>query len=212
MRTETKFKWAVGVAIVMAIGLIVQGVLLWQTRSEQTVAGLDPDPAVNSIEQKILKQLDDEEPQSQFLDPWGGSLFGSDPFAQMDKQMQQMRQQMNSLFSGATLPGNAVTFSLQSPDIELEETADDFRVVINVPENSEIELNTDVEDQEVTVSGKVSAQMDRSGNGFNGQFISSSQFSRRFDLPGEVDELGVRTENSDNGLVVVIPKKTHKSA
>lgn len=55
--------------------------------------------------------------------------------------------------------------------------------------------------------GKVTAELsNRSGNA-SSQMLSSSQFSRRFDLPGAVDELGVLTVQDEKGLVVVIPKK-----
>lgn len=219
MRNKTKYRLTLAIAVVLALGLVAQGVLLWQTR--QQVAALDSsNPAaqqsqesenLSDVEQRLLSRLDEQDKQrsQQFSqDPFFGPLgsFGpafADPFAQFES----MRQRMNSLMGNSFSGGSSFTFSSATPDIELEETDDDYRLLIKVPEEQEIALQTDVEDNEVTVSGKISAQSDRSGQGFSGQFISSSQFTRRFDLPGAVDDLKMRTEQNKDGLLIILPKK-----
>jgi len=192
---------------------------LWQTR--QQVAALDPayeqveqDKELSDIEQRLLARLDEQEARRQqsMVGPGNSSLFGGDPFAEFERMRQRMNQTMNafmggSSFAGSAFAGPSMSFGFSSPDIELEETRDDFRLLIRVPEEHEIALQTDIEDREVTVSGKISSKADRGGNGYTGQFVSSSQFTRRFDLPGEVDDLKMYTEQNEEGMVIVLPKK-----
>lgn len=217
MGSENKFRWAIGLSILLAIALVIQGVLLWQTR--QQMAALDPglemrEPAseqeLTPLEEKILARLEAKDPQPRSspgqLSPganslFGGSLFSSDPFASFD----QMRQRMDALMSGMG-PASGMSLSLRSPDFQLQETEDDYRLLIKVPEQHEIDLQTEVEDREVIVRGSISSNRSQTGNGLSSQFISSSQFNRRFDLPRDVNEVGVYTEQSNEGLVLVMPK------
>jgi len=222
MRTESKYKWSIAIAAVLAIGLVAQGVLLWQTR--QQVAALDPgyeqaaqereDEELSDIEQRLLSRLDEQEARRQqsVADPWNGGFFGGDPFAEFERMRQRMNQTMNAFMGGSAIAGSSLaspsmSFGFSSPEIELKETQEDYRLLIRVPEEHEIALQTDVDDRRVTLSGKISASADRGGNGFTGQFVSSSQFTRRFDLPGEVDDLKMYTEQSEQGMVIVLPKQ-----
>ena len=214
MRTESKYRWSLIIAVVLAFGLVAQGVLLWQTR--QQVAALDPGAQseqteeLSDIEKRLLARLDEQDRQrsQQFsTDPFFGPAFG-DPFAEFDRMRQRMQQTMNSFMGGSAFSGGSgITFSTGTPEIQLEETDKDFRVLIKVPEEQELALQTELENNELTVSGKITSQADRGGNGFSGQFISSSQFTRRFNLPGEVDDLKMHTEQNDEGLLIILPKR-----
>lgn len=222
MGSENKFRWAIALSVLLAIALVIQGVLLWQTR--QQVAALDPglelreqasEQELTPLEEKILARLEAKDPQPRRspgqLSPganslFDGSLFSSDPFASFE----QMRQRMDSLMAGMG-PSSGMSFSLQSPDFQLEETEDDYRLLIKVPEQHEIDLQTEVEDREVIVRGSISSNRSQTGNGLSSQFVSSSQFNRRFDLPGDVNEVGVYTEQSNEGLVLVMPKAKNQS-
>lgn len=209
MRSENKFRWAIALSVLLAIALVVQGVLLWQTR--QQVAALDPAwsqreiaQELTPLEEKILARLEAKDPQPTVTRrPLTGnsSLFGTDPFASFDA----MRQRMDNLMAGLG-SGNRMSFTMQSPDFQLQETEDDYRLLIKVPEQHEIDLQTEVEDREVIVRGSISSNRSQTGNGLSSQFVSSSQFNRRFDLPGDVNEVGVYTEQSNKGLVLVMPK------
>lgn len=219
MRTERKYQWSIAIAFVLAFGLVVQGVMLWQTR--QQVAALDPDyeqveqdKELSDIEKRLLARLDEQEARRQqnLAIPGNSSFFGGDPFAEFERMRQRMNQTMNAFMGGSssfgsTFAGPSMSFGFSSPEIELEETEEDYRLLIRVPEEHEIALQTEVDDREVTVSGEVSSKASRGGSGFSGQFVSSSQFTRRFDLPGEVDDLKMYTEQSKEGMVIVLPKK-----
>jgi|GEM_PF-1510970 len=231
MRTKSKYKWALGIAVVLTCGLIAQGLLLWQTR--QQLAELDPsvsapslfptitlsssadksDDELSDIEKRLLARLDEKDQQRSLVDPWGGSMLASDPFAEFERMRQRMNQSINSLMGGFSPAGPAMSFGFgssgfSSPEIELEETHDDYRLLIRVPEQHAISLQTEVEDREITISGRVSAQSGDSGRGYSSQFVSSSQFTRRFDLPGDVDDIKMYTEQTDEGMMIVLPKAT----
>lgn len=227
MRFNKPLVWTLGG--LLTLGLAVQSILLWQTRAELAELRGDQADVPESIEERLLARLDQQQsPRS--LAMGGNSAFGnspanspfsllgglssdpflSDPFARME----QMRQQMNSVF-GNSIAGvggiggmGAMQFNLQSPEIALEETSEDFRIRIQVPEQHEIDLQTEVEDQQITVVGKVTAELSNQTGNASSQMLSSSQFSRRFDLPGAVDEFGVHTIKDEQGLMVVIPKKS----
>ena len=209
MATQTRFRWAIAVSAALALGLLVQGWLLWQTRQE--LAQLRPDEAeLSPIEQRILADLEAQERdrQARIFDPLSSSIFSTDPF----DHFQQMQQRMDRLFGGLGNSPAGFGFSVSSPDIVLDENEQEFRLLIKVPEQHEIDLNTRVEYRQVTVSGKITAQADNSGNGFASQFSSHSQFARTFDLGWDVDALGVHTEQTEEGLAVVLPKKQISSS
>lgn len=131
-----------------------------------------------------------------------------DPFAELDRMQQQMDQWLQgSPFGLGAGPGSNL-FSLASaqPDIRIEEDADAFQVYITVPEGSEIELNTEVDGQRLTVSGTIRAALDNSGNGFSTRFQSSSQFSRQFTLSSPVDSLAMTKETDQDQVIITLPK------
>jgi HSP20 family molecular chaperone IbpA len=215
MHSEHKFRWAIALSVLLAIALVIQAAVLWQTR--QQLAALAPglsqqqaEQQLTPLEEKILARLEAKDPRPSSsprqLSPganslFGSSFFGGDPFASIE----QMRQRMDALMAGSS-PAGAMGFSLQNPDFQLQETEDDYRLLIKVPEQHELDLQTEVEDREVVVRGSISSNRHSNGNGLASQFMSSSQFNRRFDLPGDVNEVGVYTEQSDEGLVLVMPK------
>jgi HSP20 family molecular chaperone IbpA len=133
---------------------------------------------------------------------------GWDPFAELDRMQQQMNQWLQgSPFGLGAGPGSNL-FSLGSaqPDIRIEEDADAFQVYIEVPEGSDIELNTEVDGQRLTVSGTIRAALNNLDNGFNTRFQSSSQFSRQFTLSSPVDSLAMTKETDQDQVIITLPK------
>lgn len=210
MSTEIKLKLAVGVLLLCIAGLILQGFYLW--RMDQRLAG---NAASSDIPESIMERLEprlQEPPSLNTADPFSFA-FAGDPFL----RMQQMQQQMDSLFNsispfgstGVGVPGNNMqSFSFQnsSPALEFTETPDEYQVKVKTPPDHELVLNTDLEANLLTVSGRVSSSHEASSNGFASNFVSSSQFTRSFDLDKPVNELGLVTEQVGDGLLVRVPK------
>ncbi|MDH7942364.1 Hsp20/alpha crystallin family protein [Pseudohongiella sp. SYSU M77423] len=135
-------------------------------------------------------------------------MTGWDPFAEMNR----MQQQIDRWMQGATLGfgqaqrGSLFSATTAQPDIRIEEDTEAYRVRITVPEGSELELNTEVDDQRLTVSGAISSKVNETANGSTQRFFSSSQFSRQFTLNRPVDSLGMSKEATDNEVIITLPK------
>ena len=207
MSTEIKFKSLVAFALICLIGLLVQGAMLW--RMDREIASLQGDDSSipESIEQRLLAQLDKSSNRRTIPAP--NSLqngFSADPFARME----QMRQQMDSIFNGFGMtrqsPFTGLSFSSGSPAINLVETDDAFQLEIMAPPNHELELNTELEDNRLVLNGLVKGEQANGNRGLSTAFVSQSSFSRSFQLPEPVDEFGLTTEKTEEGLVIKIPK------
>jgi len=136
--------------------------------------------------------------------PPSSPVTGWDPFAEMDRMQQQIDRWMQGApFGFSQMPrNNFLGTAAAQPDIRIEEDSDVYRVRVTVPEGSELELNTEVDEKRLTVSGAVSTNLDES----NRRFFSSSQFSRQFTLDSPVDSLGMRKEARDNEIIITLPK------
>jgi HSP20 family molecular chaperone IbpA len=131
-----------------------------------------------------------------------------DPFDELDRMQQQMDRWIQGNLPGATPRARTSFFGISAaqPDIRIEEDSSAIRVRISVPEGSEIELNTAIEEQHLRISGVVTTTTDSSADGFSRSFQSSSQFSRQFPLPSAVDTLGMIKETEDNLIIITLPK------
>jgi len=185
-----------GLAVLLGVGFAAQSYQVY--RLNQKVASLE----THTDTLGELASLAPATPPPSVGDPWG-VFGGSDPFA----GMRQLQQQMDSLFgTGFPLRGGLAgsAFSVSgSPTIELDETDEDYRVVIGVPENGELELSTDIEDNAVRVAGSIEFA---NGASPGGSIVSRSQFSRSIPLDEPVDPLGMRTDRDDHAIVITIPK------
>ncbi|MEZ5488741.1 MAG: Hsp20 family protein [Gammaproteobacteria bacterium] len=133
------------------------------------------------------------------FDPWGSGA-GGDPFTNMQQQMDALFGSL--LQDSRALPSSGLRASA-APTIEVSETDREYRVVIEVPENGELELSTDIEDNTVRVAGSI---VYTAPGSFAATFSSRSQFSRSIPLSDPVDPLAMRTDKNAQGIVITIPK------
>jgi len=137
----------------------------------------------------------------------GAGLLGNhDPFS----AMRQMQAQMDAVFDSVL--GNVSAFPpvsggmSTSPSIEVSETDNDYQIVIGVPENGELELSTEIEDNTVRLSGTVNVTRSTDSNSLASSFTSRSQFSRSIPLSQRVDPLALHTDQEEHAVVITIPK------
>lgn len=220
MSTDIKIKVLAGFLILCVFGLGFQGYMLW--RMDEQLAAVEEDSIPKSIQRRLEAQLDKKASQSgqSMAASWPANSFAADPFARME----QMRQQMDSLFgsftgfSGTASPFGAPfgspftsshSFSANQsvPNLELTETEDEYQLRVQTPPDHELTLNSELEANLLTVTGAVTQNQSSSGQGMASSFVSRSQFSRSFDLPKPVDELGVFTETTEGGVLIRVPKK-----
>jgi HSP20 family molecular chaperone IbpA len=212
MSTDRKFRVLAGFLMLCVLGLGFQGYLLW--RMDEQLAAVEEDSIPRSIQRRLEAQLDKRAAQSgpAVASNWPANSSAMDPFA----RMQQMRQQMDSLFgsfSGFALPASPFTasqgfsFEQPMPNLELTETTDEYQLRVQTPPDHELTLNSELEANLLTVTGALTRNQSNTGQGMGSSFVSRSQFTRRFDLPEPVDELGVFTEATEGGVVIRVPKK-----
>lgn len=146
---------------------------------------------------------------SLFASPFSGTPGFADPFQQMNSFRQQMDSFFNSAFlSGAWAPGmsGGGQAFVGQPDIQVRESPDAVELVIPVQEGTQLELNTDVQDNRLIIAGTLQWQEEHNSAG---RFVSSSRssrFSRTVPLPGNVDATGVVTEHRGDEVVVRVPR------
>ncbi len=161
----------------------------------QTPLGIQPDPFFGT-------------------DPFGsGPLDNWDPF----REMQMMHQRMERLFNDSF--GRFMTspqFSGQSsmlqfsPDADLRDEGDHYKVLMDLPGADKGEIEVKVEGQNLMVSGKRDEQVeekDKTGTVIRSE-RRSGRFQRSIPLPGPVKNEAVEASYENGVLSVTLPKAT----
>ena len=206
MSTEARYKLLLGIILVCVLGLGTQSIYLWQMNQKLTSLQGDQAAIPESIEARLADSLQDNDPLQHAVDPdyWFGQALTSDPFA----RLQQMQEQMDSFFNSPGIsPFGGVNFSTASPVLSLNETDAEYLVRIQTPPDHDVEIDTELEANLLTVTGTLTRDMSNNSKSFSSNISSRSQFTRSFDLPKPVDELGVYTEQEEGGLSIHVPKK-----
>jgi HSP20 family molecular chaperone IbpA len=206
MSTESKLKLVLVFSLLCLMGLLIQGYMLWQVQA-QLVSESDTQPNLpESIEQRLDAALGGSSKQLARPSPFDmlGQPFGADPFS-------QMQQQVDSLFGMLSAPSvqgfHGIGSSSTMPELSLTETDSEYQVSVSAPSDTDVEITTELEANLLTVRGSVTEDYSDSSSGRSANFVSRSQFTRSFDLPKPVDELGVFTETANDGLLIHVPKK-----
>lgn len=208
---DTRTLLIAGLATVLVITLAAFGFSHWRLSAElQALRGEGPsaNPALlDKLEDLADQQARANAPTSLFdpgFDPFGASVFGSDPFARLQQMQSQMDQLFNNMNSSFGFSGFSAAFS--QPEIAVEESEEEFRVVITLAEGSDVELSTALEDSTLSISAQVRSSVQDNRAGLQTSSTSVSQFSRSIDLGEPVDATGMRTERSEGEIVITVPK------
>lgn len=151
------------------------------------------------------------------IDPFWG---GQDPFADMQKMQQQLHQRMQQLMSGSGFDkdfdsffdldpfqggfgfGSTMGFGGE-PHFEFKDANKNYEVAIDIPQGSNVEINTQMQGRELTIEGKVTSEQQTQGKATSRQ---TQQFARTFTLPADADSVGITTSNHNGKVVITIPK------
>ena len=90
--------------------------------------------------------------------------------------------------------------------IAVEESMDEYRVVISLAKDSELELSTDLADNTLSISAQLRRELRDNSSGRQISGSSLSQLSRTIPFASPVDATGMKTEKSDASVVIRIPK------
>ena len=210
MRKETRTIVMGSVAAVLLLTIGALGAYSWTLSREVDElrggsAGTERE-LLQKLEQTAEQQAQAD--QQALFDPWTGLGIGGDPF----QRLQQMQDEIDKLFGGFAGGGTGFGFggglsafgTATQPEIELQESDDEYRVIISIAKDSEVELATELEDNTLSISAQVRSESGSPRGGL--QSTSISQFSRSIPLDAPVDATGLHTEKSPEEIVITIPK------
>ena len=136
------------------------------------------------------------------------ALIRWEPVRELNAIQSEMNRLFNTLFDSPA-PGNGGSSHTQRrwiPAIDLVETADEFVLRADLPGLTEQDVNIELEDNVLTVSGERKAEHEERKEGYYRVERSSGSFSRSLTLPEGVDPESVKAGFENGVLEVRIPK------
>ena len=131
----------------------------------------------------------------------GRTLVFDDPTSELEAIYDRMGQLVNAAFGGLSF--GAPADMPWSPPADLTETDDAYTVHVEVPGASKDQMNVQVADREIVISGEIS-------EGQDGKKHRSSRHTGRFEytamLPGDIKTDQVKAELANGVLTVTAPK------
>ena len=134
------------------------------------------------------------------------ALIRWEPVRELNTIQSEMNRLFNTFFDAPT-PGNGMLAQRRwLPAMDLVETEDDFVLRADLPGLSEDDVNIEVEDNVLTVSGERKAEHEERKEGYYRVERSSGHFSRSLTLPDGIDPAAVKAQFDRGVLEVRIPK------
>jgi HSP20 family protein len=129
------------------------------------------------------------------------------------RELATIQSEMNRLFntffeppSGGGSPGNGGAVRRWIPAMDLVESQDDFVLRADLPGLSESDVNIELEDNVLTISGERKSEHEERKEGYYRVERASGAFSRSLTLPEGVDPERVKASFDRGVLEVRIPK------
>ena len=132
------------------------------------------------------------------------ALVRWDPARELDSLQSDMNRLFDSFFGGRQ--GNGVSGRRWIPAMDLVETDENLVVRADLPGLSEDDVEIEIKDNVLTVSGERKAEHEEKGEGFHRVERSFGRFARSLSLPRGVDADKVQAGFSDGVLQVRVPK------
>jgi len=135
------------------------------------------------------------------------ALIRWEPVRELNTIQSEMNRLFNTFFDTSTTPGSAPTATRRwIPAMDLVETDEDFVLRADLPGLSEDDVNIELEDNVLTISGQRKAEHEERKEGYYRMERSSGSFSRSLTLPEGVDPDKVEANFARGVLEVRIPK------
>jgi HSP20 family protein len=120
---------------------------------------------------------------------------------------QSMREEIEGLWSNlARERGQAPLAPMVMPPLDLSETASAFQVRMDLPGIKSDEIEVQLNNNVLTVSGRREEEKDEKGETFHRIERRSGSFSRSVTVPAAVAEEKVEAQYKDGVLTIVLPK------
>ena len=131
-----------------------------------------------------------------------------EPLRELGTLQSEMNRLFNTVFDGPAPNGG--TMRRWMPPMDLLESGDDFVLKADLPGVSEEDVQIELEDSTLTISGERKAEHQAEGEGYYRVERSTGSFSRSLTLPKGVDPEAV-TARFDRGVLEVrIPKPAER--
>ncbi|MGH2983314.1 MAG: Hsp20/alpha crystallin family protein [Solirubrobacterales bacterium] len=132
------------------------------------------------------------------------ALVRWDPIRDLDSFQTDMNRLFDRFFGAPT--GNSTAERRWIPAVDLAETDDSLVLRADLPGISEDDVEIEVRDGVLTISGERKSEHEEKGEGFHRVERSFGRFSRALNLPEGIDPDKVEA-NFDNGVLEVrVPK------
>jgi HSP20 family protein len=132
------------------------------------------------------------------------ALVRWDPTRELDSLQSDMNRLFDSFFGGRQ--GNGVSGRRWIPAMDLVETDDHLVLRADLPGISEDDIEIEIKDNVLTVSGERKSEREDKGEGYHRVERSFGRFSRSLSLPDGVDADSVNAGFDRGVLEVKIPK------
>jgi HSP20 family protein len=141
------------------------------------------------------------------------ALIRWEPVRELNTLQNEMNRLFNSVFD-APLPNGSAGVRQWIPAMDLVETDDDFVLRADLPGLSEGDVNIELEDNVLTVSGERRSEHEDRKEGYYRVERASGAFARSLTLPEGVNSEAIKASFDKGVLEVRIPKpeerKPHK--
>jgi HSP20 family protein len=136
------------------------------------------------------------------------ALIRWEPVRELGTIQNEMNRLFNTFFDTPATAGTANGGAVRRwiPAMDLVETGEDFVLRADLPGLSESDVNIELEDNVLTISGERKSEHEERKEGYYRVERSHGQFSRSLTLPDGVDPDGVRATFDRGMLEVRIPK------
>jgi HSP20 family protein len=133
------------------------------------------------------------------------ALIRWEPVRELGTLQTEMNRLFNTFFD-APAPGNGPSLRRWVPAMDLIETDTDFVLKADLPGMSESDVNIELEDNVLTVSGERKAEHEERQAGYYRVERSFGAFRRALTLPDGVDPESVKATFHNGVLEVTVPK------
>jgi len=134
------------------------------------------------------------------------ALIRWEPVRELNTIQNEMNRLFNTFFESPPPGHNGPTARRWIPAMDLVETDDDFVLRADLPGMAEEDVNIELEDNILTISGERKAEHEERKEGYYRVERTSGAFSRSLTLPEGVDPEGVRASFDRGVLEIRIPK------
>ena len=129
-----------------------------------------------------------------------------EPFRELSSLQTEMNRLFNTAFGDLPNGGTGAAARRWMPAMDLLETNEDFVLRADLPGMTESDVNIELEDNVLTVSGERKAEREDKREGFYRMERAFGSFSRSLTLPKGVDPEAVSASFDQGVLEVRIPK------